>query len=40
VWRWVGRRWRFVVVLVAVPVVVLALLVCFEQVSLALPGSY
>ncbi len=40
VWRWVGRRWRFVVVLLAIPVVGLALLVCFEHVSLALPGSY
>ena len=39
-WRWVGRRWRFVVVLLAIPVVGLALLVCFEHVSLALPGSF
>ena len=40
VWRWVGRRWRSVVVLVAIAVVGLVLLVCFEHVSLALPGSY
>jgi sortase A len=40
VWRVARRRWRLVVVLAAVPVVGIALLICFEHVSLALPGSY
>ena len=38
--RAVGRRWRFIVVLLAIPAVGLSLLVCFEHVSLALPGSF
>jgi sortase A len=40
VWRRVRRQWRFVVVLGAIPLVGIALLVCFEHVSLALPGSF
>ncbi len=40
-WRVLGRRTiRIVVVVVAIPLVLLALLVCFEHVSLALPGSF
>ncbi len=40
-WRVTKRRaLRIVIVLAAVPVFLLALLVCFEHVSLALPGSF
>jgi sortase A len=40
IWGRVGRRFRAVVVVLAVPAVAAALLVCFEHVSLALPGSF
>jgi sortase A len=40
-WRWVGQRvLRVVVVVVAVPLFLVSLLMCFQHVSLALPGSF
>ena len=40
-WRVAGRRvLRIVIVVSAVPLFLLALLVCFEHISLALPGSF
>jgi len=40
-WRFTARRVvRVVVVALAVPLFLLTLLVCFEHVSLALPGSF
>ncbi len=40
-WRWLGRRaFRVLVIAVATPLVLLALLVWFEHISLALPGSF
>jgi sortase A len=40
-WRWAGRRaLRVAIVIVAVPLFLLSLLMCFEHVSLALPGSF
>ena len=40
-WRYSrSRALRIVMVVVAVPLFLLALLVCFEHVSLALPGSF
>ncbi len=36
----VRHWWRLAVLLVAIPAVGLSLLVCFEHISLALPGSY
>ncbi len=40
VWRRSPRRFRWLVVLVGVPVVLLCLLTSFEHISLALPGSF
>ncbi len=40
IWRRVRGRPRILVIVLAVPLVGLSLLVCFEHVSLALPGSY
>ena len=39
-WRRFNGRLRLVIVVVALPLVCYSLLVCFEHVSLALPGSY
>jgi sortase A len=39
-WRRVRGRWRLLVLAAAVPLCLVTLLVCFEHVSLALPGSY
>jgi len=39
-WRRFDGRLRLVILIVAIPLVGYALLVCFEHVSLALPGSY
>ena len=39
-WRRFDGRLRLVILVVAIPLVGYALLVCFEHVSLALPGSY
>lgn len=40
VWRRSPRRFRWLVVVVGVPLVLLCLLVSFEHISLALPGSF
>jgi sortase A len=40
-WRVVSRRtFRVLMVVVAIPLILVSLLVCFEHVSLALPGSF